>query len=152
MLNVYGSFCFGGCGQILWKFVGNVLRFCFLIDRNLQGRANLPVDNSWVYLSSGCIVVSFSSHIQGFKFHQDLIFIPTKELDPLKWNFLDWTLGSEQKHLNVIVLHYFTVEDFVKEKKLICVLFSLVKIRLKAKLIIRKQIEIDENAPLVLNI
>lgn len=151
MLNVYGSFCFGGCGQILWKFVGSVVRFFFLVDRNLQGRPNLPVDNYWFYLSSGCIVVSFSTHIQGFKFHQDLIFIPTKELDPLKWNFLDWTPGSEQKHLNIIVLHYFTVGFCKREKTYLC-LFSLVKIRCKAKLIIRKQIEIDENASLVLNI
>jgi len=49
-------------------------------------------------------VVSFSSHSQGFKFHQDLVFIPAKELNLLKYSFLDWILGSGQKHLNVIVL------------------------------------------------
>lgn len=73
-------------------------------SRNLQGRPNLSIDKHWFYLSSGWIVVSFSSCIQGFKFHQDLIFISTKELDLLKCNFLDWILVFEQKHLNLIVL------------------------------------------------
>lgn len=109
------------------KFVGNMLRFCLVVDSNLQKRLNVSVDSYWFYLNLGCSVVSFTSCRDSNSIKIWSSFLP-KNWICLNMVFL---IGSWAQGNNIWMLlfcHCLTMWFYKREITSLCPVFQYEKI------------------------